>query len=153
MGFQDAVRVCLREKYITFSGRAPRSEFWYFMLFNLLVMLAFFVLVLVFGGFGSLVSGDTNALFSGGIAIIGVLFFLYWLAVILPSIAVVVRRFHDVNISGWWYLGCVVGGFIPYVGFLATLAPYVIAVIKGTEGDNKYGPDPLVERHAADVFA
>lgn len=153
MGFKDAVRTCLREKYVTFSGRASRSEFWYFMLFLFLLLVGLALLFFVLGGLGAIQSGNADALFSGAFAIIAVAAGLIWLATVLPTISVFVRRFHDINLSGWWYLGCIIGGFIPYIGFLISLVPYVIGFIKGTAGDNNYGPDPLVEQHTADVFA
>jgi uncharacterized membrane protein YhaH (DUF805 family) len=153
MGFKDAVRTCLQDKYVTFSGRASRSEFWWFMLFLFLVLIAFVAIFLLFGGLGAMQSGNADALFSGAFAIVTIAGGLFWLATVLPTISVIVRRFHDINISGWWYLGCIVGGFIPYVGGLISLIPYVIGLIKGTAGDNKFGPDPLVEQNTADVFA
>nr|WP_300425552.1 DUF805 domain-containing protein [uncultured Hyphomonas sp.] len=64
------------------------------------------------------------------------------LAVIIPSIALFIRRLHDINQTGWIYLGLVIAGFIPFINFLASIAQIVIACIPGTVGPNKYGPDP-----------
>ena len=75
------------------------------------------------------------------------------LALIPPFISVTVRRFHDVDLSGWWLLGCFLGGLIPFVGFFLTFAPYIVGLFQGTTGDNKYGPDRLAEQSPADVFA
>ena len=61
----------------------------------------------------------------------------------IPAIAVAVRRFHDHNISGWWYLGLLVLGFIPYLGLLANLGLLWVLVRGGTWGPNRYGPDPI----------
>lgn len=149
MTFSDAVRTCLREKYVTFSGRAPRSEYWWFILFTYLVMIVLtIILAAVTGGFASFQNPDGP----GAAAIlIMIVFGIFALGIILPSIAVTVRRFHDYNLSGWWYLGAIVAGFIPFVGFLASIAAFVITVLKGTDGPNNFGPDPL-RTSDADVF-
>jgi len=77
MGFMQAVKACFA-KYATFDGRARRSEYWYWTLFNILV-----------------------SLFLGWIPFLG---WLICLAMFLPGIAVCVRRLHDIGKSGWWYL-------------------------------------------------
>ena len=71
---------------------------------------------------------------------------------LLPIIAVTVRRFHDRDLSGWFYLAAIVLGFVPFVGILASIAAFVITVLKGTPGENKFGRDPLGPQHSADVF-
>ena len=64
------------------------------------------------------------------------------------------RRLHDINQTGWIYLGLVIAGFIPFINFLASIAQIVIACIPGTVGPNKYGPDPKNPGAGnADVFA
>jgi uncharacterized membrane protein YhaH (DUF805 family) len=88
MGFQEAVRVCFA-RYLDFEGEAARPEFWWFFLF---VGVVSFVLALV--------SNKLSGLFS--------------LAVLVPYLAVAVRRLHDTNRSGWWVLV----GFVPVVGWL-----------------------------------
>lgn len=75
------------------------------------------------------------------------------LASILPAITVQVRRFHDRNISGWWYLALFILGFVPYLGLISGIAILVISVLRGTEGPNKFGPDPLRPEARAEVFA
>ena len=153
MGFLDAVKICLGRKYFRFSGRAARSEFWWFMLFWYIVPFVFFALLAMWGGFASLASGNVDVIFAGGMGILFVVFLLFMLATIPPYVSVTVRRFHDVDLSGWWYLGCIVGSLIPFIGLLLTFAPYIVGLIKGTTGGNKYGPDPLAEQSPADVFA
>jgi len=121
MTFSDAVRTCLREKYATFSGRASRSEFWWFYLF-------FIILMIVIAG-------------------------LIYLAILIPFFAVTVRRFHDRNLSGWWYGLVFVFNLLPNVApdslpllavsGIAAIASIVICCLKGTQGPNKFGPDPL----------
>ncbi|MGU3400524.1 DUF805 domain-containing protein [Brucellaceae bacterium D45D] len=148
MGFGESIRTVLKQKYATFSGRASRSEYWWFQLFYWLVLLAF-----------GIVFGILMALFDRGegfsavylIAIIPAAIFM--LALIIPILALQIRRFHDYNLSGWWYLLLVVLGFIPYVGILASIAILVISVLKGTDGPNKFGADPLRPEATADIFA
>ena len=99
MGFVEAVRTCLIVKYATFEGRAARSEFWYFSLFYALMLL-------VFGGIGFALGGGSN--FRAGNLrsfLPFVPLIIVVLAMIVPSIAVAVRRLDDRNMSGWWYLG------------------------------------------------
>ena len=150
MSFSDAVRTCLREKYVTFSGRAQRSEYWWFQLFYFLIMIVLVVLLAATGGLAVL--ADPGAPPPGGAAIlIYIVMFIVILGMFLPAISVTVRRFHDYNLSGWWYLGGILAGIIPLVGFLASIAIFVITLLKGTDGPNNFGPDPL-RTSDADVF-
>ena len=104
MSFGEAIKSVF-SKYATFSGRARRSEFWYFFLFNFLVS---FVLGLI--PFLSVVSG------------------LWALAVLIPSLAVAVRRFHDIGKSGWTYLYFLIPGLL-YIGYLIYfIIKYVLPV-------------------------
>ncbi|MBL6660255.1 MAG: DUF805 domain-containing protein [Crocinitomicaceae bacterium] len=96
------------KQYADFNGRARRSEYWYFALFNVLISL----------GMG-IISGLLNLPFLGT---------LYSLAVLIPGIAVAVRRMHDVGKSGWFIL-------IPIYNI-------ILAFTDGDSGDNKYGPNP-----------
>lgn len=146
MGFKEAVRVCLTEKYVTFSGRASRSEYWWFMLFLFIVPIGFVAI-------GAATIDYSSATLSTISWIMFVIAGLFYLAMALPALSVLVRRFHDRNLSGWWYLASIVVGIIPYIGILASIAVFVITVLKGTEGDNKFGPDPLNLRSGAEVFA
>lgn len=84
MGFSEAVRTCF-SKYATFVGRAPRSEYWFFWLFSLLA---------------SLVGG----LIDGAVGTLGIVGLLIELVLFLPSLAVSVRRLHDIDRTGWWVL-------------------------------------------------
>ncbi|MBB2750355.1 UNVERIFIED_ORG: uncharacterized membrane protein YhaH (DUF805 family) [Rhizobium aethiopicum] len=143
MGLTEAVRTIFKQKYATFFGRASRAEYWWFMLFLALLL---FVLVILAGGL--VVSGTATPV--EALAVIGGLFIL---AIFLPLTSLQVRRFHDRNISGWWYLALCIGSLIPYVGTIAGIAILVISVLKGTEGPNKFGPDPLRPEARAEVFA
>ena len=114
MSFQDAVRICLTQKYVDFSGRARRSEYWWYALFS------------------AIVQAVVNALDRGlGSQILGG---LVSLALLLPSLAVAVRRLHDTGRSGWWLLL----GLIPIIGWIVLLVFYV----QDSQGPNAYGPSP-----------
>ena len=108
------------KKYAVFSGRAHRKEYWFFFLANVLIMLALSLLAEM-----------------SGAGLIRILYTLYWLAVLVPSIAVGVRRLHDTGRSGWWMLL----GLVPIVG----LVLLVFLVLEGKRGPNAYGPDPRGE--------
>jgi uncharacterized membrane protein YhaH (DUF805 family) len=111
------------KKYAVFEGRARRKEYWMYQLFNVLVMLLLYLPSALIA-----VAADTPALAS-------LLPALYLLGVLLPTIAVAVRRFHDQDKSGWWYLLAL----IPSVGGIILL---VFMCLDGTPGPNKYGPNP-----------
>jgi len=111
------------KNYVGFSGRARRKEFWMFMLFH---VIASFVFGFIDGLLG--MSSPKTGL--------GPICGLYILATFLPGLAVQIRRLHNTNRSGWFSLI----GIIPYVGPIIVL---VLCAMKGTEGDNDYGEDPL----------
>ena len=141
-------------RYAEFSGRSRRKEYWMFTLFIALVS-AVFVTLMFAGGFSTMMAAESGGLDEGP----GALFWiglvplcLFFLAIIVPSIAVGVRRFHDRDMSGWWYLGFIVLGAIPYVGIIASIASFVITVLPGTPGPNRFGPDPK-DPAGAEVFA
>lgn len=140
-------------RYFDFKGRSRRMEYWMFTLLN--VIIAVVLMLIVFGGSGLAeigAGGESDAeVFAGLFGGLGILFLLWFLAVLIPSIAVTVRRLHDRNMSGWWYLGFIVGGAIPYVGVIVSIAMLVIMFLPGTEGPNRFGPDPK-NPTSADVF-
>jgi uncharacterized membrane protein YhaH (DUF805 family) len=113
MSFPDAVKVCLN-KYVDFSGRARRSEYWWFVLFYVLV---YIVAAIIDGVLG------TNFVV-----------ILAWLGLLLPGLAVGVRRLHDTSKSGWFILL----GLIPIIGGIILLIFYV----QDSAPDNQYGPSP-----------
>jgi len=149
MGFTEAVRTVLKQKYATFSGRASRSELWWFQLFYWLVLIAFGIVAALEGSATDGPDGGPSSL----VISVGVIAGLFVLAMILPQISVQVRRFHDRNISGWWYLALFILSFIPYLNVIAGLTIFVISLLRGTEGPNKFGPDPLRPEVRAEVFA
>jgi uncharacterized membrane protein YhaH (DUF805 family) len=118
MNFAEAIQSGFRN-YVGFSGRAARSEFWFWVLFAVLVSIATQVL-------DGIVFGQQFGLLSGIAA----------LAMFLPGLAVSVRRLHDRDKSGWFILLY----FIPVVGAIILLIWYCLP---GTVGPNRFGPDPL----------
>jgi uncharacterized membrane protein YhaH (DUF805 family) len=120
-------------RYADFNGRSRRKEYWMFALF---LFIAYFVLGIVLGsviGGAAVAGGEAAAGIFGGIT--GLLLIIGVLAIIVPSIAVQVRRFHDQDKSGWFVLL----GLIPLVGGIIVL---VFMCLEGTRGPNQYGPDP-----------
>jgi uncharacterized membrane protein YhaH (DUF805 family) len=142
MSFGESARTCLRLKYAGFQGRARRSEYWWFMLFVMLVWAVVYGLAAAIAVWTSpdVVGGVKDG---GAMSIVGVLALavavVAVLALALPSIAVAVRRLHDLGWSGWWYLTLL----IPIVGGVAALVMLIAFMMRGNDGPNKYGPDPL----------
>ncbi|MBA1347154.1 MULTISPECIES: DUF805 domain-containing protein [Rhizobium] len=147
MGFTEAVRTVLKQKYATFSGRASRSEYWWFVLFYLLALFALIIpaFILAFATSGGGAPSPVHYTV--------VIWMLFTLAIFLPLTSLQVRRFHDRNISGWWYLALFIGSFVPYVVLVTAPVTIVISVLPGTEGPNKFGADPLRPERSAEVFA
>ncbi|MEM9501763.1 MAG: DUF805 domain-containing protein [Pseudomonadota bacterium] len=148
-------RILPFKRYFDFQGRSRRMEFWMFQLLNLCVA------ILVVGSAialaptasdGNLYSGDGAFEASGGFEsnladspmsmLLFGLYGIYVLAAVIPSIAVTIRRFHDRDMSGWWYLGFIVASLIPLLGLIAGIALIVIMFLPGTSGSNRFGPDP-----------
>lgn len=119
MGFGEAIRTVLTQRYADFHGRSRRSEFWWFVLFYCLLMV---VISFVVGSISETL-GST-------------LMFLLWLGLLVPYLAVGVRRLHDTDRTGWWILI----GFIPIIGAIVLIFFFVQ---RGTEGINRFGPDPI----------
>lgn len=144
-------------RYADFRGRSRRMEFWSFALLNLIVYSMLGILALVLGfsfsAFTDIENGGTPAaLFGGAVMIPLALGGLYTLAIIVPNIAVTIRRFHDRDMSGWWYLGFIVLGLVPLVGWIASIVQLVILFLPGTPGHNRFGEDPK-DPLGAEVFA
>jgi uncharacterized membrane protein YhaH (DUF805 family) len=114
MNFVDAVKTVLTINYANFNSRSARSEYWWWVLFSVIVAVIFYFLVMAVPG-------------------IRYLQMIYSLAVLIPSLAVAVRRLHDIDKSGWWILI----GLIPIIGWIVLIYWYIQ---EGTRGDNQYGP-------------
>src|SRR3954454_10015617 len=139
--------------YSDFSGRAGRSEYWLFQLLHMMVI-AFSLAILFAGAGGASLEDFQHAGAASGAFMFGAVLLVFWLLIsFIPNIAVTVRRFHDHNISGWWYVGLTVFGFIPYIGFLASLGMLWVLVRGGTWGPNNYGPDPISPWRGNTTFA
>jgi len=152
MTFEQSIKTCFK-KYAVFSGRASRSEYWWWFLFITLGDL----FVMIFD----------NAIFDVSLDDWGPFFNLFTLVTLVPSIAVAARRLHDLNRTGWWVLwwplimvAVVLAGapFTLYVNeaiadiiWLHVAVGVGICIIwwivwfatRGTQGDNRFGPDPL----------
>jgi uncharacterized membrane protein YhaH (DUF805 family) len=138
MSFVDAIKSVF-SKYATFSGRARRSEFWYWVLFNLLVGAVLGVFTSATGGFEI---DPVSGMPSYGAT--GVISNVVSLALLIPSIAVTVRRLHDTDRSGfWWFIG-----LVPFVGWIVLL---VFCALEGTRGSNRFGADPKAAEQPATV--
>ncbi len=116
-------------KYSDFQGRARRKEYWFFALFNALIGFVFFTVV---GIVGAVLPSALRHLF---IILFTGVFGLYWLGVLVPSLAVGIRRLHDTGRSGWWLLI----GLVPFFGGIILL---VFHLLDSEPGTNEYGPNP-----------
>lgn len=131
MTFQEAVKTCL-SKYATFTGRASRSEYWFFYLATLIVMIVAGMIDRALGLDFTTINPLTGLEQSVGY---GWLYVIAGLGLMLPSLAAGIRRLHDGNRSGWWWLIA-----LTLIGIVVLLVWFIQ---KGTTGDNRYGPDPL----------
>lgn len=119
--------------YADFSGRAPRAEYWWFVLFVLIAEILIMVLDAILG-------------LNNVVGAYGLLVTLFILGVIVPHIALGVRRLHDTDHSGWWL----------FIGLVPIVGPIVLVVFFATAGDresNRYGPDPYGPSDLEEVFA
>lgn len=115
MDFQTAVKSCIVKNYATFSGRASRSEFWFFQLFLMLVSLVAMVID------AAILNSDMGGLTT-----------IISIATLVPNIAVACRRLHDIDKSGWWQLLWL----IPLIGFIVLVIWYIT---KSDVNDNRFG--------------
>lgn len=129
----------LTRNYANFQGRARRAEYWGYTLFwwIALILAVILDLVLSFALFGQNEYGEPN--------IVLVVTILFLLGTAIPNIALWVRRFHDLDLSGWMYLL----NFVPYVGGLIL---FVFSLIDGKPETNKHGPSPKYGADISDVF-
>ncbi|MGB3546510.1 MAG: DUF805 domain-containing protein [Saprospiraceae bacterium] len=114
----------VRDNYANFDGRARRQEYWMYVLFNALIIIGLCVVA-------GLLYSISETLGYVGFGLVGI----YYLAILVPSLAVIVRRLQDQNRSGWMALLML----IPYIGGIVIL---VFMCLEGTQGPNEYGPDP-----------
>lgn len=165
-GMMDYVKSVLTSDYANFSGRARRREYWLFYLFTIIINLAIQVISL----FASKISYASGlSIPSIAVSVISLLWSIY---IFTPSIALVVRRLHDINRSGWWYFLFialaifVIAGSVSHVYFgmsdkylpviviafillvLSAIAMFVALILPGTKGENEYGSDPKAQPQA-----
>lgn|SRR5690349_159489 len=160
------------KNYAKFSGRASRAEFWWFFLFLMLVYIAFWVVTFSTMGLGAAPDSQNPLGALGALGAVGIFVMLFYLVLLIPSIAVQVRRLHDTNRSGWWlgafwllYAGYVLfavraafsatsvnsqpslagAGAMMAIGllfFAYSIALLVFFCLPGTKGSNRFGDDP-----------
>jgi uncharacterized membrane protein YhaH (DUF805 family) len=145
MGFKSSIISALYQ-YATFTGRASRSEFWYFLLFCFLCGFAAGIMDLVFFGEETVSEAGTFYNAPQRFSWIPMIIFL------LPNLALTIRRLHDLNMSGWWTLTSYVPialsylfnvGLLSLIGFIFNIILLILFCRKGTDGDNRYGYSPL----------
>lgn len=120
VSFGEAIKTCF-SKYVAFTGRARRSEYWYFMLFYFIIYLIAAIIDAVI----SVSNGEPSLVFK----------VIVWLVFLLPTLAVLFRRLHDIGKSGWWWLLA----FIPIIG---TIILIVWECQDSSAEENQYGPSP-----------
>ena len=121
MGPTQAVSSVL-SKFATFSGRARRSEYWWFVAFSVVVLI---IALVIDNAAGLKIEGQQ----------IGWVYSVVALLLFIPSIAVTVRRLHDTGRSGWWW-------FLSLLCGIGAIILFVFCLMEGTRGPNEYGPDP-----------
>jgi len=109
------------KNYANFSGRSQRKNFWYFILFNIIISM--------------ILAGIDMAIINSGLINIGLLSAIYSLAILIPSFSITVRRLHDIGSSAWWLLIAL----IPIIGFIILI---VAMILDSEPRDNKYGVNP-----------
>ncbi|MEO9635588.1 MAG: DUF805 domain-containing protein [Parasphingorhabdus sp.] len=144
-------------RYVDFSGRSRRKEFWLFFLFQILVHIAFIALMIAVGvttGPEANSIGDASVITDTPLGytpffILIALWGIFWFAMLIPNAAVVARRFHDQGIPG-------IVGILLYVGTIIFSLPGIVILIfmfiEGKKGDNQYGRDPKMNENIGDVF-
>lgn len=142
MAFGQSISTVL-SKYAVFSGRASRPEFWWYFL---AYFIGFLILSVLDSATGLRIgASETDFTFGGQVIPMvnqgtGVLSTIYALALLLPTLGVSVRRLHDSDRSAWWILWCILLSFLCGIGVIVW---YVLLALRGTAGDNKYGPPPI----------
>jgi uncharacterized membrane protein YhaH (DUF805 family) len=117
MNFQTSVKTCFN-KYAVFTGRASRSEFWFFVLFGFLGGIIAVIIDVMILGYPFVQNGPIDLIFT--------------VAIIVPSISVAARRLHDINKSGWWQL--------IWVTIIGIIPLFIWNCTKGKNKKNRFGP-------------
>jgi uncharacterized membrane protein YhaH (DUF805 family) len=115
------------QKYAVFSGRSRRKEYWWFALINFIIYLILFILFIITRSWGLLV-----------------LYYIYALAILIPGLAVTVRRLHDTAHSGWWY-------FISLIPIVGSIILLVLLATDSDSEENRFGPNPKTHNNIEEV--
>lgn len=129
MTFSQSIKSVF-SKYADFSGRATRSEYWYFYLFNFLVTMVFYIAFFAMLGSGS---RDSSA-----VGYLSVMIIIYALVMTIPSLAVTVRRLHDTGHSGWWI-------FLNLIPVIGSIVLFIWFITDSDPDTNEYGDNPKQE--------
>ena len=169
------------KRYADFGGRSARAEFWWFFLFVAILYLVMWVVAIAAVG-GLAAQGAPSMGMLGAFGVASIFIILFWLALLIPSLAVQTRRLHDSNRSGWWLVGfyalyimymavtlgagfaagaagvepdmgiAAIAGIVALLFLVYAVVLLVFYCMRGTRGANRYGADPYGE-DVADVFA
>lgn len=130
MGFLEAYKSFWRN-YVNFSGRAPRSAYWYVVLWNVIIFVILYALAFIFGISAIMEAAMGGTGMAGGAIVLVIILWLYLLAALLPTISLMVRRLHDSGKSGFFVLL----SLIPFAGGIIML----IFMCLESDGPNQYG--------------
>ncbi len=133
MGFVEAVQEVFR-KCLVFKGRSTRSEYWYWFLFIGICTIALIILEGFIWGTATHKNPDGSAVISLH-PNNDMLQIIFGICMLLPNMAVTIRRLHDTDNSGWWYL-------LTFT-FIGVIPLYIMCAIEGTKGANRFGENPL----------
>ena len=123
------------KKYAQFNGRSRRSEYWLASVMNMIIVMVFYFIMFIPMMFDITSNGELSGLTTVIMGIFGLLTFAYAMAILVPSLAMSVRRLHDTGRSGWFLLL----NLIPYIGGIII---FVFSVLDSQPGTNQYGPNP-----------
>lgn len=131
----------MMDLFFSFKGRINRAKFW---LGNVALMIVYIILMVISGASMSAVTvSPQGEIQGGGFGVVGIVVMIVYIAMIWPSLAIGVKRWHDRDKSGWWVLIA----FVPIIGGLWYLIE--CGFLEGTKGPNKFGPDPLAQAATA----
>ena len=125
MNFIESIQTCYKKTF-NFKGRASKSEFWWFYLYDLIIYVAGEMLLRT--------DSNENLIYSEGVVALGLILTVLFFINVIPAAAVGVRRLHDTNRSGWWYLLFIVP--------LITLVGLYFCTNDGSKDKNRFGPKP-----------
>ena len=145
IGFGEAIGLFFRN-YVKFEGRASRAEFWWSALFQIIVYVILFIFAGIAEGFSESAGDDDLSGLSAIFILLMVFFyFLCW----LPGLSIKIRRFHDLDQSGWLVLLFIIANALVFVSWFAQMIWYAMP---GTKGPNQYGADPYAIDFNAEIF-